>query len=410
MVERPAQSVLDRFEKYVPYWQPEHLTGIASNVSISRFTGAAQAKKLFYQEFVPEGVSFSVEVPATRLTDDEIELLLTILEAGATPATHPYQLGANAADGWGRVTWSLRDVKRWKPSAASSTGPATIGFACCTQDWHRPATSIPTATVPAHASVELVLDFQGPFLVNDASRAKTQEMSESEKKTHTNLTPLRRADGSLWLPASSFRGALRARAEFLLRSLNPKATGDPNETLGHGPIERIFGHTSQAARLTIEEFIQIKPGVTHKQDFVAIDRFTGGAADDAKFDALYADAPTLKTTMTLDLNGIEPEDIALLAFTLRDVCKGKVTFGFGASKGYGIAKGSLSRFRSSGVKPSVECTCFRMGRNDRRGCHHMVKRQPVETASEIPSDVNNSSGTRPREAARSRDSGRFEAR
>ena len=79
--------------------------------------------------------------------------------------------------------------------------------------------------------------------------------------------------------------------KFLLRSLNPNATGDPNETLGDGPIERIFGHTSQAARLTIEEFVQINPCVTRKQDFVAIDRFTGGAADDAKFDALLRGRP-----------------------------------------------------------------------------------------------------------------------
>ena len=117
MVERPAQSHLERFEQYVPYWRPERLTGIASNVCISRFTGAAQAKKLFYQEFLPEGVAFSVEIPATRLTDDEIDLLLTILEEGATHATHPYQFGANAADGWGRAAWSLHDVKQWNPSA-----------------------------------------------------------------------------------------------------------------------------------------------------------------------------------------------------------------------------------------------------------------------------------------------------
>ena len=306
---------------------------------------------MFYQEFVPEGITFSVEIPATRLTDDEIALLLAILEEGASHTTHPYQLGANGADGWGRVVWTLTDVKQWNSMPGPSFAPASVGFACCTSAWQRPADSRPSISVPAHASVELVLDFQGPFLVNDASRAKTEDTPESEKEARTNFTPLCRADGTVWLPSSSFRGALRSRAEFLLRSLNPAATGDPNESLGNGPIERIFGHTSQAARLTIQEFTQVNVCVPRKQDFVAIDRFTGGAADDAKFDALYADAPTLKTRMTLNLEGLEPEDVALLALALRDVCEGKVTFGFGASKGYGIAKGKLSQFHCRGVEP-----------------------------------------------------------
>ena len=103
--------------------------------------------------------------------------------------------------------------------------------------------------------------------------------------------------------------------------------------------------------MTIEEFTQIEDFATRKQDFVAIDRFTGGAADEAKFDARYADAPTLQTRLTLHLDGLKPEDVALLALALRDVCEGKVTFGFGASKGYGIAKGGLSQFRCFGVKP-----------------------------------------------------------
>ena len=44
LVERPPQRDLERFKDYVPYWQPDRLTGIASNVCISRFTGAARRK------------------------------------------------------------------------------------------------------------------------------------------------------------------------------------------------------------------------------------------------------------------------------------------------------------------------------------------------------------------------------
>ena len=135
-----------------------------------------------------------MEIPATRLTDDEIALLLAILEEGASHATHPYRLGASSADGWGRVTWSRADVKRWDASAKPVFAPASVGFACCTQDWPSPANSKPSVSVPAHASVNLVPDFHGSFLVNDALRVKTDNMSDSEKRhtqtSHRSVGPM----------------------------------------------------------------------------------------------------------------------------------------------------------------------------------------------------------------------------
>ncbi len=372
-----TQADREQFEKRVPYWQPDRCTGIFSNVCISRKTGAAQANKLFYQEFVPEGVSFEVEIAATRLTDEEITLLLAVLEHGASHPTHAYQFGANGADGWGRVAWSLDSVNQGSPSQEPGPAPGAVGFDCCNTRWQPKASNTPApAAAPAHVSAELTLSFLGPFLVNDASRAKatdtkqgkgkaavsakvndasrakTIDTADAEKADHTNFTPLRRGTGDVWLPSSSFRGALRERTEFLLRSLDKNATGDPNGPSTNGPIERIFGQTSQAARLKIEEFVQVGECVTRRQDFVAIDRFTGGAADGAKFDATYADRPTLKTRLVLDLDGLELErqDVALLALSLRDVCQGRVSFGFGAGKGYGEANGVFTSFACSGAK------------------------------------------------------------
>ena len=111
VIRMPAQADLDGVGKFVPYWQPDRCTGILSNVCISRKTGAAQTNKLFYQEFVPEGSLFDVAIAATRLTENEIALLLAILEQGNDHPTHPYQFGANGSDGWGRVEWSLSFVK-----------------------------------------------------------------------------------------------------------------------------------------------------------------------------------------------------------------------------------------------------------------------------------------------------------
>lgn len=305
----------------VPYWNAKSATGIASSVSINRVTGAAERHKLFFHEFVPEDVTFDVEINAAGMKPEEIALLLAVLENGASHATHPYQFGANGADGWGRVVWKRASVKTWDGKTSG------VGYACCTTPAVVPAHPTPAAA-PAHVAFELALAFDGPFLVNDASRAHRDEDDELP-----NFVPLRRAAGGVWLPASSFRGVLRSRTEFLHRS---KTQSDDIT-----PVENIFGHTGKAARLTIAEFDEIRRCELRHQDFVAIDRFTGGAAEGAKFDAKYADRPTVKTKLVLDTDGLDANDLKLLAAALNDVRAGRLTFGFGGSKGYGEATGML---------------------------------------------------------------------
>ena len=330
--EAPSANDLTRLAKHVAWWDASRLAGVYSSVCLDRHTGAARANKLFFQEFVPEGIRFPVEIDATRLTEDEVAWLLGLLHHGAAHSTHPLQFGANGGDGWGRVEWKLGEVRRCTNAAAF----AGVGFACCVEPWTPPALPAPAAA-PVHVALDMELRFSGPFLVNDASREKDDDHLE-----RTNFTALACADGSAWLPSSSFRGALRQHAERLLRTLDPSASGDPNGPIGKGPIERLFGSTGQASRLMIGPFREEGRAARRHQDFVAIDRFTGGAAEGAKFDATYAARPTFKGRLILDTKGLEAVDLALVALTLRDLTTGQLSFGFGGSKGYGHAEATIT--------------------------------------------------------------------
>jgi hypothetical protein len=68
-------------------------------------------------------------------------------------------------------------------------------------------------------------------------------------------------------------------------------------------------------------------------DFLAIDRFTGGGRDSAKFDAVVLWKP--KFSVRLFLENPEPWELGWLALTLRDVQDGLTAVGFGAAKGFG---------------------------------------------------------------------------
>ena len=118
----PDAGLIERLNQFVPYWNARSFTGILSHVSISRQFGIAEHNKLYFEEFVPEGISFAVEIDATRLNETEIKCLLGILATGTGHPSHPARFGANSADGWGRnamdawksiaIKWTYQDW-RW---------------------------------------------------------------------------------------------------------------------------------------------------------------------------------------------------------------------------------------------------------------------------------------------------------
>ena len=360
-------DVVARCKDFVPYWhqmetgivegnvQRAQYTGILSHVCIDRHYGTAAHNKLFFEEFVPEGISFDVEIDATRLDEGDIAFLLAVLSQGATHATHPWQFGANGADGWGRM--SVGDIKVWQCQSVLDFTETPVGFACCTTPVDQIVPTVISPQPPACISMTLMLACNGPFLVNDASQTqgkvgndeKGVDDEEADDSTPSNklpnFVPLRRASGRVWLPASSFRGVLRSHAEFLLYSLNENA--DP------ACIERVFGKTSQQSRLRIEEFTEVGKSPIRQQDFVAIDRFTGGAANRAKFDSAFADRPTFITKLTLSLQGLNSADIALLRKAMHDICSGQRTVGWAGSKGYGEFSGLMSGVNDSDFTQTV---------------------------------------------------------
>ena len=96
-----------------------------------------------------------------------------------------------------------------------------------------------------------------------------------------------------------------------------------------------------------------------RQDFVAIDRFSGGAAAQAKFDSLYVDKPAFDCQFVINTSGLEPQDLALLRRALEDVLQGEVLIGWGKSKGYGcfLLEGGL-RHEINGGRNEIPDSLF----------------------------------------------------
>ncbi len=360
------------------FWSRQRLTCVATSVAIDRWRRTASEKKLFYVEFVPEGVTFRVRITGS-MDEEDVELLLLGL-AGFNERGNGARvtLGAATADGWGRLGWSpgnlhrlrAEDVRASVGTWLASPGGMPIGYEL--------ARAVPAEKQAVLARVgnrlrstgaeqpvvrlDLCLQCDGPFLVNDTSQTgKGEELPDH--------APLRRTrDSRALLPASSMRGALRSQAERIVRTVagSDHAAWFPHEVLALDsadpkfleklcPVSVIFGAPGWRSPLKVSDFVsdQVLAAVNElpTQNFLAIDRFTGGGAEHLKFDARYCDRPTLRGSLELDLGAVAEAGggswcLALLALMFRDLAEGDIPLGFGAAKGYGACR--VSEFGLAG--------------------------------------------------------------
>jgi CRISPR/Cas system CSM-associated protein Csm3 (group 7 of RAMP superfamily) len=396
------------FNEAPPYWNPQRCTGVIAGVAINRLTRTASERKLFHQEFVPPGVSFGFTVTGQNLSDSELEDLLFVLagfnQGGVT-------LGAGEEDGWGAVNCEVIDIRlitrveaeNWINSGAPTVGYDALGS--LPQPELRAWTNKikdrrgPLAVTPK-LTLDITLEFQSHFLVNDPSRSGTVEEGK------TSQAPMIDVKGRLLLPASSFRGAFRSQAEKILRTMRGKlvccypddsgpraacqAVYGQSELKKLCPVCKVFGAAGWKSPIGITDFVTPEPisklteneatklghatGKLCIQEFVAIDRFTGSAAVGSancdeqkdgtmsspggkKFNATSVYRPVLSGRIKIDLQalhlaGASRWALGLLALTLRDLVEGDMRFGFAAAKGYGS---TLAQVRLAELPPWKDC-------------------------------------------------------
>jgi CRISPR/Cas system CSM-associated protein Csm3 (group 7 of RAMP superfamily) len=382
-----------------PYWCEKRWTGVMTSTQINRRTRTVAEGKLFHTEYVPEGVSFEVRLGGQDADGeegfDEITKLLALFEGFNTDDV---SLGADTGDGWGLFDWKPDDIRTFDSAVAKrwvAAGCETVGYealesigAAGVAEHHRNALAAVRNRISDNLTFEITLKFDGSFLVDDPSRTGSGD-------DLPNHTPLLDTNGLLWLPASSFRGAFRSQAERILRTIGgdnaacyPDGNG-PRKTCGAisqvedvqylCPACQIFGASGWRTPIEFSSFLPVEGSNNSpkKQEFVAIDRFTGAASlgdntekkgKGAKFDAERVVGPKLKGRMRVNfaaLRKLRYKDaaIGLIALGLRDLIEGDIVFGMGASKGYGRCTAELGPVKAgAGVPDWVEGSIISLNR------------------------------------------------
>ncbi len=378
---------------------------IRDGVGIDRVTGAAARRERikFDYEVLPAGTTFKVRLEIDRQLKSDDRTLTLLAASLAEWEQGRGVVGGRVGRGLGAlslsdVQWIERDLNQ--PDVLVEflrNGPpwdATDGD----RGWLDAHLAVARGLIRPHrdalpvarswALAEFTLAATGPFLTHDLTQAGRGGFD------HAPVLEAYEQGAKPVLPGSSLRGALRSQAERIARTLatfrawdngkdlesrkaaflttcpacNPLTTktDDPaascNSFIKARPKQerdgfervgaedklclacRLFGSSWNGSRLRVEDAPFVGEKVETKVlDFLAIDRFTGGGRDTAKFDAVVLWKP--KFRVRLFLENPEPWELGWLALVLRDLHDGLITIGFGAAKGFGqcrIEDGALT--------------------------------------------------------------------
>ena len=372
--------------------------------SIDRITGAVARGHLFTQETLPAGTRFGVHItvddPKPGEDTEAARLLAAVVDLLAGTGI---LVGTATSLGFGRVR--LTKAHRSRSVLATRAGMLQV------LRGDVPSEKVDTddrATLPS-GTVRVTIKWhpRGPLMVRVA--AESVAVSAHPQTTRAGANQRR-----LVLPGSSLKGVLRAHAERIMRTVHginaPQAFLDQLSDEHLAPVTALFGtaNESRSGRgrrgalsvheclgrdlITDEHWTKIqrlkepKPakrdeGASHDRmelhrfaerlaalnedlgdnagirltvaHHVAIDRWTGGAADNRLFAVLEpemtGDAPWDDIVLDIDTRRVGKHALTLLVFLLRDLCDGWFGIGYGTTRGNGAVSVSTQDIRFTGA-------------------------------------------------------------
>ena len=338
-------------------------------IGIDRKWGGAANGIKFDRQALPQGTRFCFRLQREVGKVEELEearkrvgQLAMALEAGDIP------FGGGVTRGFGRLklegaTGSETD---WSGKAGILSWLADEPRDNVLAEWRKLGC---TSTDKRARTIEIEIHWQpqGPLM----SKAARDGMAVDALPF---VSRNRHGKYALTLPGSGIKGALRQHAERIVRTVlgsDGKADAEqhfdqvnvplvrdlfgaarPADNKDKKPVEAAKGKLAvdtcyagfalarndwDSLDVSVAAWQGTQPLLT-RADHVAIDRWTGGAADTALFNAVEPDKSIQwePIRMTLDCRRGKPlPELALLWLTLRDFCAGRIPLGFGVNRGYG---------------------------------------------------------------------------
>lgn len=313
---------------------PAHLT---TRTAIEAITATSKEHQLFTYKVVCEGSQFLLKLELDRPSEENIQTLLMLL--ANLDGSETSQIGKSKSLMMGRL--AISDIKlktlstdnfiAWlqQPDEPAVSRPLEKCFVTCVADTGK------AAVRSEFKALALSIYPTSPLLVNDVHLL--QGTKKSPKHVYT------RRGKKLCIPASTLRGLIRGHCRKILLTLlhnndDTQQQGAVHQGIADNMLEELFGGTKAAGLIRVSDAISVDDAIEHAQTFIAVDRFTGGAADGALYNVEGAIASELPCKLYLHSRLFKKNRvwaIGLFILVLRDAMEGDLSIGWGKSRGFG---------------------------------------------------------------------------
>lgn len=324
----------------------EPATYLRTCAAIEPITGTNKAHQLFTYKLVETGCQFSLKIELDKPGKEELTTLLSLL--ACLDGSETSQIGKNKSLMMGRLAISEVQVKamyecdfiKW----LQTTDDAIEKYFLCIDEekGEKPR------DISQYKKLNLTLYPTSPILVNDIHRVKGEKEQPDLVFTHKR--------NRLCIPASTLKGLIKAHCRKILLTMLHNKDGQNQQYQNHQKIadqmiDEIFGDKNIIGLIRVSDAISKTVAIDHHQTFIAIDRFTGGAADGKLCMSHAAIVEKLPCELFLDQRLFEKDwAIGLLIFVLRDAMESDLKIGWGKSKGFGTFKLAITNEQSTDLR------------------------------------------------------------
>lgn len=311
---------------------------VRDGILINNVTGIVEPQKKYDYELVERGSEFKFSLEITMNDGNaslckQIAATILFFLSGGT-----FFLGAKTNNGMGQLVLKQetlkiyqfkfsekRDVKNWLNNHLSPDNEINIDDL-----------GIPFEITQHNFKIELKMSPKNSFIVR--SYPNSPSMPDAVHISSQNQ-PI--------LPGTSIKGALRARAERIVRKINQM-----NPKVDMSLVHNLFGNVDDKdptnnpikGRIRIHESV-LPDFVAELQHRIKIDRFTGGTIEGALFDSmpLFQGGMKKRVILEIEVQRCSLEEAGLLTLLLKDLWTADLPIGGekGIGRGVFIGKGAV---------------------------------------------------------------------
>lgn len=339
--KRSCQSSLTIADMVMEKYAKASVT-IRDGIRIDSKTGVVERRKKFDFETVEPGTAFDFKMEVVIREAFNVELfrsffnwIAVILSGGK------FAIGARTGQGFGRCKLENLNAYEFdyqKPEHVIAWLSTDHSKA---QLLYSPL-QVPLAFQPRHKEFRL----EAGFAIKNALMVGSYSGNpQAPDKVHIKSRDHNGSGDIAVLPGTSFRGALRSRAERIINSLGANGSEALKGLFGWvddepGPSEH---NKTVRGRIKIEERqIPRETYVEETQSRIKTDRFTGGVINNALFDSMPVwakEGNEPMVTLELGIKDYKDWEAGLMLLVLKDLWNGDLAVGGEKNVGRGVLQG-----------------------------------------------------------------------